>query len=392
MLAAQRRPVVPATAPVTSVLPAFQQQRQRLDQRTLEPLGRVVTAMQAPHVTGDATPYVSIRIRAPRHDRPLVDGAYFDTAELCQVPLPSGEEALAHVLDEPMYLAVALRSLSRRCAPLEEAGLFTPADRLSLREELLRQLRWGATAADALAKTLPSELRIDLGEAGRRRGWPTLHALVLDELRREGTVVLRPSGRSLMTSEAPLWSLRARPVPPMTHEEASARLALRFFSIHGPTTLDDFAAFCRLSRPDILAAVGEAGLVRVRVGGEDRPIVAAPPLAEALQAFEPPAAPRLAFVPRRDPMSRGLPVPTGVHPVILGGRLGGFWAWDGDARELRYRMFEAMATRPRRAADAMARELADWLSTTFGARVFDDGDEDANNRLDAAMAMVSPRL
>ena len=135
----------------------------------------------------------------------------------------------------------------------------------------------------------------------------------------------------------------------------------------------------------------EAELVRVRVPGDDRALLASAPLAEALRTFEEPSAARLAFVPRRDPMTAGLAVPVGVHPVILGGRLGGFWAWDGDARELRYRMFEAMATRPRRAADAMARELGDWLGSTFGARVFDDGDEDANARLDAAMAMVSPR-
>jgi hypothetical protein len=373
------------------VLPAFRQHRQRLDQRTLEPLGRVVTAMQAPHVTGDATPYVSLRIRAPRHDRALVDAAVFDAGELCQVVLPAGDEVLAHVLDEPMYLAVGRRSLEHRVRPLLESGIVSETERQAIRDDLLRQLHWGPATAEALSKGLPDELHVDLGEAGVRRGWPTLAALGLDELRKEGAVVVRPTGRSLMTGEA-VWMLRPRALNAMEHEEAATRLALRYFSIHGPATLDAFAAFCRLPRADILAAVREAELVRLRVDGDERALLAAAPLAELFRNFEPPAAARLAFVPRLDPMSTGLAVPVGVHPVILGGRLGGFWAWDGDARELRYRMFEPMATRPRRAADAMARELGDWLSTTFGARVFDDGDEDAANRLDAAMAMAMAML
>ena len=57
--------------------------------------------MQAPVLAGDATPYVSIRIRAPRHDRPLVDGAFFDTGDWIRSSRAEREQPAAPTNDKP---------------------------------------------------------------------------------------------------------------------------------------------------------------------------------------------------------------------------------------------------------------------------------------------------
>lgn len=167
---------------------------------------------------------------------------------------------------------------------------------------------------------------------------------VLRYLAQEQIIVFGPPG-----GKSPSFDLYARVVPaapPLSREQAMARLAVRYFSGHGPATVRDLAWWSGLTLGDARLAVERAGTALTVLQAEGQQWYLTP---ERLEE-EPPSPDRtvhllpgfdeyhIGYAGRElilDPAHRGVvgPAKNGLfrNVVLVGGRIAGVWTRGRDA-------------------------------------------------------------
>jgi hypothetical protein len=392
---------------------AFRQRIQRLEQRTEEPLEQLVRAVGYPIVTG-TTPYLALRARAPRLERRVVDHAVYDAGTLVEVPFTRGSSVLAPPDDVAPLLAMAAADHAKRVQALSKEVTLDTKRREKLCEAICAALEGGPLAADELRARLPESLSISFGETGRKAGFPNLFGLVLRDLCCAGHVV-RVQRERRLDREAVRYALSTRrwTVPPRA--QALRELAERYFALAAPGTATGFAYWADATLTEARSAIQSCGLAEVAIEGWAEPAHLPEGLIDDLLSFDPPFPPRFAFVPFRDPFVsltrdlrpllaaehrdvpladwRGRVVGAGggsivhQHFVLYGGQIAGIWEYDTGSGRVDYAPLAPLATRPKRLADQLAEELAEWIQRELGdARFYGDDRGDGYGRLSEVVA------
>lgn len=385
---------------------AYRLKCQRLEQRTGETIGRVLSSIGYVSVPGGATPYLALKARSPRFTRAFVDAAVFETSDLAQIPFTRGTTVLAPAHDAPWLLSIAHRLHGTKTAPLRQSGLINDTTKGRLCDAIVRLLETGALRTDEIRARLPESLVVPLGAAARKLGFPTLFAVALRELQLDGLVVCQQRDRRL-DRDGFEWALPMNPLgPPAERSEALQALAGRYFRAHAPASAAAFAHWAETTIGEARTAIVAAELVSVEVEGEREAWwLGADQLDDFLQ-FEPPTPERIAFVPFRDPSvnsekdlvnllgveHRDMPLSDwrgrlvaggGGHLIhhdflLQGGRIAGIWEYQEDTRRIAWETFEPLSTRARRLADDMAQELASGISEELGSARFYAGEKEAS--------------
>jgi hypothetical protein len=218
--------------------------------------------------------------------------------------------------------------------------------------------------------------RAELGELFREAGSPVQsgpelgHLLLLAELR--GLVCSGPV-KGVQHSYA-LVDEVVPPSPPLEREEAVRRLALRFFTGHGPATVKDFVRWCLVTGTETKAALADLGDELEQVDVDGVPHWWAPDARPRTS----PAAPAAYLLPTYDEVVLTYPkvnfpkapgTPNSPNPdlfwsfVVEGGEEVGAWKRTLGSREVEVQVRLATSLTPRRRDNVRqaAQRLADFL-------------------------------
>ncbi|MBI3722891.1 winged helix DNA-binding domain-containing protein [bacterium] len=333
---------------------------------------------------GGANPYLALRARAGL-SRAAVDAAVarleiheLPAARGCTYIVPSRDYAAALRGGQGHGEAADMANARKFCGVTEKE-----VDRLSTR--VLSALAKGELDPQTIKEAVGDAVR-SLGEEGKKRGLTTTLPLALGYLQSRGEIRRVPvEGRlDRQRYRYALWKPNPLAGRAVGDAEAALELARRFFRWSAPATVAQLAWWAGLGVKAAKAAASELGLVALEEGDER---LISPEDRDSLLSHEPRKSPELAFVgcldnlfhPLRDyasfldakeaPRVLALGKKAGgslmdltYHAIQEGGRLAGFWDWDGLKGEL---VLATFGKAPRGLA-AEAKALETWIRDELG--------------------------
>lgn len=298
----------------------------------------------------------------------------------------------------------------------EKAGV-RPGELERLGDRVIEALRTeGPQTTDGLKKVLPKDAVRALGDAGKKVGLSTTLPSTLRLLEWDARVTRRPE-RDRLDNERYVWRATPGWVPLQGDpEELLSKVAALFFRWAGTSTVEAFAEWAGVGLREARAATGPLGLETLEVeglgkrlalpgdlpGGGQAPVVLLG-FEDNLLALQGGAAPLV------DVEYHGLQVPSWgegeagplgqarrpyLRPVVVAGRIVGFWDFDPDARQVAWGVFDPAvdaATHDR--IEARARDLSKFLADDVGhgRSLSLDTDETLRERAAWVRALRPPR-
>ncbi len=336
------------------------------------------------HATDPATVHLSARARVAGLTVADVERSLYDDATLLRhlamrrtlFVLPTAMLAMVRSACTDAIAAVQRRRL---VADVQAGGLAADGARWLRaveRATLAVLARTGPATGAELARAVPA-LQAKLVVAPDRTwgGEVGVATRVFTVLAAEGRIVRgRPQGT--WTSSRHRWT-RAPPRvgPPPPAPVARAELVRRWLGAFGPATVADLRWWSGLGAGLVRAALGQAGVVEVRIEGETEPGLV---LAGDLEPVEAPE-PWVALLPSLDPTTMGWQRREwylGAHGPALfdrngnagptvwcDGRVVGGWGQGADGA-LRWRIFDDIGADAMARVEAEAARLEHWLAGT----------------------------
>jgi hypothetical protein len=200
---------------------------------------------------GGTGPYLAIRARLPSIARQDIDDAVFGRMDVLELPAVRDTSFLVPRADAGLALAAGRRAFDDRLRKL-------PVDRKvieSLGAKILGTIGNDVRTSDQLRRVLPSGAIDDLGEAGKRLGFPSTLPAALKLLQAEGRI-LRATEERRLDGKLHLyrrWPKEIDATPPADLDQA---LAARFLAWAAPTTVDDFAWWAGIGKRAAKEAMG----------------------------------------------------------------------------------------------------------------------------------------
>lgn len=348
---------------------------------------------------GGVDAYLAIHARQRGMPRAFVDDVVH-RGDLRVVPAVRGCVYLAPRADVDLCLAVAdLQSRARVAREHAKAGIEKGEIDEVAAAALATLKSQGQLTTDALRRAMPHGVVRSLGDAGKKAGIssplpPALRRLELDrriERRLEG-------GR--LDSERYLWRAVEAPRPSAAPEEpeAIAQALFERFLLHaGAATLAMFAAWSGFSQRDAKAAIAR-GKPTTAMGPDGEELFVRDDF-EHLLRMGPALSSTVAFLPFEDNLvhlfggpahlvddefldleaprwgtSKGKRLPPttlrenphlALRPLLVDGRLGGFWEYDPDAEVALPRCFHA----PSRASQILLEEQSELVSSLLRSEI-----------------------
>jgi hypothetical protein len=377
-------------------------QRQGLATPVKGKVEQVVDATGWPRTLGGCDVYLAVRARLPGMSRATLDEAV-QASRLQVIPAVRGCIYLVPRPEVPLVLRVAEEQYRRRTErELQKAGV-KEEELAALGAEVLKALRKGPLAPDALRQAMPEGAVRSLGEKGRKLGMSSPLPTALRYLEFEGKVERTLQGGRL-DSERYDWRVPAKnpftgakvPSDPVDRNAAVAR---RFFQSAGPATLKELCSWTALAQKDASLAMERLPLAPVTIEGYADEAFALETDLAALRGPAP-AAKSLSFLPFEDnfivlhggprmfvdPRHHGRTIPVwgttrattlgeathmSMRPLLDGDRVAGLWEYDPDAKQIVFGTFEPLPAARRKLVEAQAADLGRFLREEIGhARSF----------------------
>jgi hypothetical protein len=346
--------------------------------------------------------YLAVRARVPGMKRATLDEAVA-AGRLQVIPAVRGCIYLVPRAEVPLVLRVAEEQYRRRTErELLKVGV-KDEELAALGNEVVKALRKGPLAPDALRIALPEGAVRSLGEKGKKLGMSSPLPTALRYLEFEGKVERTLEGGRL-DSEKYDWRLPAKnpftgAKVPSDPVDRNAAIARRFFQSAGPATLRELSSWTALAQRDAQLAMARLPLAPVTVEGyaeeafvleQDLPALRAPAPAAKSLSFLPfednfivlHGGPRLFVDPRHHGRTipvwgttRGTTLGDATHmsmrTLVDGDRVAGLWEYDPDAKQIVFGTFDPLPPARRKAVEAQAAELGRFLREEIGhARSF----------------------
>jgi len=348
---------------------------------------------------GGVDAYLAIHARQRAMPRALVDDVA-QRGDLRIVPSVRGCIYLVPKADADLCLSIAeLQSRARTEREHAKAciGEGEVEDVASAAFATLKKS--GPLTTDALRRAMPEGAVRSLGDAGKKVGISSPLPPALRRLEFERRIERRTEGGRLDT-ERYLWHAVERPVARVAPDQPDALLAelfSRYLQHAGAATLKMFAAWSGFSQRDAKAAT--ARLAPMRAEGPEGEELSVRNDVEQLLRQGPALASTVAFLPFEDNLvhlfggpahlvdeeyldleaprwgtSKGKPLPPttlrdmphlALRPLLVDGRLGGFWEYDPDAEVALPRCFHA----PSRTAQILLEEQSELVSTLLRSEI-----------------------
>ena len=347
---------------------------------------------------GGADAYLAIHARQRSLPRALTDEVV-QRGDLRVTPSVRGCMYLVPKADADLCLAVAeLQTRARAEREQAKAGIETGEveELANAAFEMLKKS--GPLTTDALRRALPEGSIRSLGDAGKKVGISSPLPPALRRLEFERRIERRPEGGRLDT-EHYLWhatKTQASTAPTEPDAIADALFA-RFLQHAGAATSAMFAAWSGFSQRDAKAAAVRSKPMCAQ--GPDGEELFVRDDVEHLLRMGPALASTVAFLPFEDNLvhlyggpahlvdeeyldleaprwgrSKGKPMPPAtlrelphlaLRPLLVDGRLGGFWEYDPDAEVALPRCFHA----PSRAAQVLLEEHSELVSSLLRSEI-----------------------
>lgn len=388
--------------------------RQGLAEPVQGSIEEVVAATGWPRTLGGVDVYLAVRARVPGMRRRDLDEAV-EQSRLQVVPAVRGCIYVVPRSHVALVLRVAEELSSKRTEREHEKAGISQKELAGVAEAVVAALSKGPLSTDGLRKALPAGVVRSLGEAGKKIGISSTLPPALRHLEFEGKVERTLEGGRLDT-ERYAWRLTAKspfaeakvPSDPI---DRYARIAEAFFRSAGPATLKDFAAWSGFSQKDARAAVERIGLAPVAVAGyadeafvfeADLPALreaAAPASSMSMLTFEDNyltlhGGPGIVTDPKHHArpikgwgQAKATTLGEAKHiswrALFDGDALAGMWEFDPDARKVVFATFDPLPPAKKKAAAALAEDVAAFLRDDLGhARSFSlDTDDEMRARL-----------
>ncbi len=348
---------------------------------------------------GGVDAYLAIHARQRAMPRALVDDVT-QRGDLRIVPSVRGCIYLVPKADADLCLAVAeLQSRARTEREHAKAGI-AKGEVEELASAAFAALRKsGPLTTDALRRALPEGTVRSLGDAGKKVGISSPLPPALRRLEFDRRIERRTEGGRLDT-ERYVWHAVDRPAARTAPDEPVALVAelfSRFLQHAGAATVEMFAAWSGFSQRDAKAAIARSAPMRAK-GPKDEELLVRNDVEQLLRQG-PAIASAVAFLPFEDNLvhlfggpahlvdeeyldleaprfgtSKGKPLPPAtlrelphlaLRPLLVDGRLGGFWEYDPDAEVALPRCFHA----PSRAAQILLEEQSEIVSALLRSEI-----------------------
>lgn len=348
---------------------------------------------------GGVDAYLAMHARQRALPRALVDDVV-QRGDLRIVPSVRGCIYLVPKSDADLCLAVAeMQSRARTEREHAKAGIDKGEIEELASAAFATLKKSGPLSTEALRRAMPEGTVRSLGEAGKKVGISSPLPPALRRLEFERRIERRTEGGRLDT-ERYVWHAVDRPAARTAHEEPVALLAelfSRFLQHAGAATLSMFAAWSGFSQRDAKAAAVRSKPMRAQ--GPDGEELFVRDDVEHLLRMGPALASTVAFLPFEDNLahlyggpahlvdeeyldleaprwgrSKGKPMPPAtlrelphlaLRPLLVDGRLGGFWEYDPDAEVALPRCFHA----PSRAGQVLLEEQSELVSALLRSEI-----------------------
>jgi hypothetical protein len=357
----------------------------------------VVAATGWPRTLGGADVYLAVKARVPGLSRKTLDEAV-EASRLQVIPAVRSCIYLVPRAEVPLVLKVAEEQYRKRTErEMQKLGV-DDKELAALGAEVIKALRPGPMAPDALRAALPEGAVRNLGDKGRKLGVASPLPAALRYLEFEGKVERTLAGGRL-DSERYDWRLPAsNPFAgakvPADAVERNAAIARRFFRSAGPATVNELCNWAGQAQKDARDAMARLPLVPVTIDDfngeafvleEDLPLLRAPAPDRKNLSFLPfednfivlHGGPRQFVDPRHHGRSipvwgttRGTTLGEATHmsmrALVEGDHIAGLWEYDPDAKQVVFGTFEPLPPARRKAAEQQAEELGRFLREELG--------------------------
>ncbi len=348
---------------------------------------------------GGVDAYLAIHARQRGMPRALVDDVV-DRGDLRVVPAVRGCIYLAPKADADLCLAVAdLQSRARAEREQAKAGIKKGEIDAVAQAAFATLKELGKLSTDALRRALPQGLLRSLGDAGKKVGISSPLPPALRRLEFERKIERRLEGGRL-DSERYVWRPIDKPqqsAAPKEPEAVASMLFKRFLQHAGAATVAMFASWSGFSQRDARSAI--ARTKPTMATGPDGEELFVRDDVEHLLRMGPALSSAVAFLPFEDNLvhlysgpahlvddefldleaprwgtSKSKPLPPttlrqmphlALRPLIVDGRLGGFWEYDPDAEVALPRCFHA----PSRASQILLEEQSELVSALLRSEI-----------------------
>ena len=348
---------------------------------------------------GGVDAYLAIHARQRGMPRALVDDVVH-RGDLRVVPAARGCVYLAPRADVDLCLAVAeLQSRARVEREHTKAGIEKGEIDEVAAAAFATLKKHGQMSTDALRRALPQGVVRSLGDAGKKVGISSPLPPALRRLEFDRKIERRLEGGRL-DSERYLWRAIDKPQPSTAPDgpDAIAKALFERYLLHaGAATLSMFAAWSGFSQRDAKAAIARCKPTTA-TGPEGEDLFVRDDV-EHLLRMGPALSSAVAFLPFEDNLvhlyggpahlvddefldleaprwgtSKGKPLPPAtlrenphlaLRPLLVDGRLGGFWEYDPDAEVALPRCFHA----PSRASQILLEEQSELVSSLLRSEI-----------------------
>ena len=315
------------------------------------------------HTAGGTGPYLSLKARHPALHRQHVDDLVYRRFEILELPSVRDSTMLVPREDAAIALAAGRRSFAARLKKI--AVERKEIDRLA--DRILKAIGDGVRGPDTLRDEIPPRLIRDLGDAGKKLGFPSTLPIALRLLQVEGRVLRLAEDFRL---DAKRYFYRRWPDSLPIHdfaEDLDALLAERFLTWAAPATADDFAFWAGIGKTAAKKALS-GGQPPPAAGGGARGVILLPfrdnyfQLHRGLTAFA-------KGVELLDMSNKPAPIEklASLHhnAIVVDGELRGIWEYDQSAEQVIWRMF-----RKTRGVEEAIAELQHFIREELGDHKF----------------------